>query len=85
MRKIIFTKQAEDELLDFQENTPKLFDKIKILIENIQETPFVGLGKPEALKHQFKGFWSRRINIEHRLVYKVETDEIIVVQCKGHY
>lgn len=85
MRKIIFTKQAEEELLDFQENTPKLFDKIKILIENIQETPFAGLGKPEALKHQFKGFWSRRINIEHRLVYKVETDEIIVVQCKGHY
>ncbi len=85
MRKIIFTKQAEEELLDFQENTPKLFDKIKILIENIQETPFTGLGKPEALKHQFKGFWSRRINIEHRLVYKVETDEIIVIQCKGHY
>lgn len=85
MRKIIFTEQAEEDLFDFKENKPKLFDKIKALIENIQEAPFVGLGKPEALKHQLKGFWSRRINIEHRLVYKVEEDKIIVVQCKGHY
>ncbi len=85
MRKIIFTEQAETDLLDFQENKPKLFEKIKALVQNIQETPFVGLGKPEALKHQLKGFWSRRINIEHRLVYKIEEDKIIVVQCKGHY
>ncbi len=85
MRKIIFTEQAEGDLLDFQESKPKIYEKIKDLVQNIQDTPFVGLGKPEALKHQLRGFWSRRINIEHRLVYKVEDDKIIVVQCKGHY
>jgi toxin YoeB len=59
--------------------------KIRELLENIQQTPFEGIGKPEALKHQLAGKWSRRITDEHRLVYKVEKEKIIVYQVRFHY
>ncbi|WP_304622671.1 Txe/YoeB family addiction module toxin [Pedobacter sp. Leaf170] len=55
------------------------------LIQSIIETPFTGIGKPEALKHNWAGFWSRRINDEHRIVYQVLGDRIIIVQLKYHY
>lgn len=51
----------------------------------MMRTPFDGKGKPEPLKHQYKGYWSRRINQEHRLVYKATDDEIVVISCEGHY
>mgnify|MGYP003575204065 CR=1 FL=1 len=60
---------------------PKIFE----LISNAAKNPFSGLGKPEALKGNWKGYWSRRINQEHRLVYKVTTEEIIIMAAKGHY
>ena len=63
----------------------KVLKKINQLIEDVLRHPFEGLGKPEALKHDFKGFWSRRITDEHRLVYYVKEDRIIVVQCRFHY
>jgi toxin YoeB len=56
-----------------------------LLIKDIQRSPFAGIGKPEPLKHQFSGFWSRRINDEHRLVYTIVEDELIIVQCCYHY
>jgi len=63
----------------------KVLKKINQLIEDILRHPFEGIGKPEALKHDFKGFWSRRITDEHRLVYYVKECRIIVVQCRFHY
>jgi len=56
-----------------------------VLLEEISEHPFTGTGKPEALKHDLAGKWSRRINQEHRLIYEVKDNEIIVVSLKGHY
>jgi len=66
-------------------NNKKVIEKIKVLLKNITETPFEGIGKPEALKYDFTGYWSRRITREHRIVYKVETNTIYVIQLRGHY
>ena len=64
----------------------KLFKKkIELLINAIQEEPYEGIGKPEALKHNLTGFWSRRINQEHRLIYKITETEIRIETLKGHY
>jgi toxin YoeB len=60
-------------------------DRIIKLLEEIQRNPFEGTGKPEPLKHNLKGLWSRRIDDEHRLVYEVTNDEVIVISCKYHY
>ncbi len=59
--------------------------RINTLVKDIQRTPFSGLGKPEPLKHQFTGLWSRRINDEHRLVYTFIAEELIIIQCRYHY
>ena len=66
-------------------NNTKIISKITSLIEDIQEHPFTGLGKPEPLKGDYSGFWSRRIDKEHRLIYKVENDAIVIMQCRFHY
>ena len=66
-------------------NNKKVIEKIKALLKNITETPFEGIGKPEALKYDFTGYWSRRITREHRIVYKVETNIIYIIQLRGHY
>jgi toxin YoeB len=59
--------------------------RINLLIRDIQRSPFEGIGKPEPLKHQLAGYWSRRIDDANRLVYRVEGDEITIAQCGGHY
>ena len=63
----------------------KIVKKIFELIEDIQKTPFEGIGKPEPLKHQLKGAWSRRISLEHRLVYLITDYEIVILACRHHY
>ncbi|NET70304.1 MAG: Txe/YoeB family addiction module toxin [Sphaerospermopsis sp. SIO1G2] len=63
----------------------KVFKKILSLIKDIQRDPFSGIGKPEPLKYELQGYWSRRITDEHRLVYKVEEDVLMVISCKYHY
>lgn len=63
----------------------KIFERINTLIKDIARSPFSGLGKPEALKHNLSGYWSRRITQEHRLVYKVKADTIFIASCKFHY
>jgi len=63
----------------------KILRKINSLIKECQRTPFAGIGKPEALKQNLSGFWSRRITGEHRLVYKVENDVLFIAQCRYHY
>lgn len=63
----------------------KKYERIKLLIKNIQEAPVTGIGKPEPLKHILSGLWSRRINHEHRLIYSVNTKQIIIYNCRFHY
>lgn len=83
--KILFYKNAWDEYLSFQQNNKDIFNRINLIIKDISRSPFDGIGKPEPLKHSLTGFWSRRINQEHRLVYTIENNIIHVVQCKYHY
>lgn len=83
---IVFLPQALEDLEYWKKSgNEKVLKKIRQLLENIQQTPFEGLGKPEALKHNLAGKWSRRITDEHRLVYKVEKEEITVYQLRFHY
>jgi len=85
MKDVRFTPTALNDLNSYKSGNSKLVFKILELIANIQKHPFEGLGKPEALKHTLTGYWSRRINEEHRLVYKVEDDHIEIYSCAGHY
>ena len=85
MRKITFTPGAYTDYLDWLESDRKLFLKITDLIREAAKNPGEGTGKPELLKHEFRGYWSRRINHEHRLVYLVTENSIEIVSCKYHY
>lgn len=85
MRNVTFVEDAIQELAEYKFSQPKLIFKILDLITAIDKTPFDGLGKPEPLKGSLQGYWSRRITDEHRLVYKVTDDEIVVLSCKKHY
>jgi len=83
--KITFSKNAWEDYLSWQKEDKKVLRKINALIRDIQRTPFDGLGKPEALKYDLAGFWSRRIDLEHRLVYQFKNDEILIYSCRYHY
>jgi len=82
---ICFRERAWQDYLYWQQTDKKILKRINMLIKDIQRDPFNGLGKPEQLKHQFTGFWSRRITDEHRLVYTFSNNELIIVQCRYHY
>jgi toxin YoeB len=81
----MFHKNAWEDYQYFQEHDQKILEKINRLIKDIIRTPFDGIGKPESLKHTLSGFWSRRINQEHRLVYTVKNNDIYILQCRYHY
>jgi toxin YoeB len=83
--KIIFLNPGWEDYIHWQNSDKKIVKKINALIKEIQRTPFEGTGKPEPLKHQLSGWWSRRIDLEHRLVYKVEAETIHILQCRYHY
>jgi toxin YoeB len=83
--KILFTPEGWDDYLWFQQNDKAGLKRINLLIKAIQRDPFDGVGKPEPLKHNLSGFWSRRITAEHRLVYGIEDDEVQVLMCRYHY
>ena len=84
-RELLFDNQAFDDFMDWLIDDKKVYLKIIKLLKEVRRTPFEGEGKPEALKHNLSGFWSRRITQEHRLVYEV-TDEIIrVISVRDHY
>lgn len=85
MRNISFTPTSFSQFNEWRSVNKKMQDRIIKLLEEIQRTPFEGTGKPEPLKHNLKGLWSRRIDDEHRLVYEVTNDEVIVISCKYHY
>ena len=82
---IEFTIEGWDDYLWFQQNDKAGLKRINLLIKAIQREPFEGVGKPEPLKHNLSGFWSRRITAEHRLVYAVEDGEMRIVMCRYHY
>ncbi|MBX7224453.1 MAG: Txe/YoeB family addiction module toxin [Chitinophagales bacterium] len=83
--KFIFVEESWEDYLYWQKNDRKLLDRINLLLKDISRTPFVGLGKPEPLKFKYKGYWSRRINDEHRLIYRVTEDAILIAKCRFHY
>ncbi|MBI2966349.1 MAG: Txe/YoeB family addiction module toxin [Bacteroidetes bacterium] len=85
MRQIIFQKDALKEYNNWKKTNNKVSIRIKQLLEDIQQNPFEGIGKPEHLKHNLQGCWSRRITKEHRLVYIISNESIIVISCKYHY
>jgi toxin YoeB len=85
MRHVEFEDEAYSQFLDWQKNDKKIFSKIVNLVDECRKTPFKGTGKPEPLKHKLKGYWSRRITNEHRLVYKVTKNSIIIISCRFHY
>lgn len=85
MRNIAFEREAFAQFIQWASEDKKIHAKIVELITDVLRDPFSGLGKPEPLKHNLKGYWSRRITNEHRLVYKVTDDQILIVSCKLHY
>jgi toxin YoeB len=82
---IEFTPSAWHDYLWFQEHNRQLLKRINKLITETTRTPFEGTGKPEPLKANLSGYWSRRINSEHRLVYRVTETKLIVISCRFHY
>ncbi len=85
MRKFLFTPIAFEQYNDWQTENKQVFAKLKKLIKETAKTPFEGTGKPEALKYDYTGCWSRRITDEHRLVYIVHDEFIEFIACKFHY
>jgi len=83
--RIIFSKISWEDYTSWQSEDKSMIKKINELIKDIQRTPFDGKGKPESLKYDLSGFWSRRIDREHRLVYRVEENDIFIYSCKYHY
>lgn len=82
---LCWASHAWEDYLYWQKVDKKILKRINTLIKDIERQPFSGLGDPEPLKHNWSGFWSRRIDREHRLVYKVAEGSIIIVQCRYHY
>ncbi|MCL2421184.1 MAG: Txe/YoeB family addiction module toxin [Defluviitaleaceae bacterium] len=84
-RELAFKDSGWEDYLYWQKQNKKILKKINTLLKDIDRSPFSGEGKPEPLKHNKQGYWSRRIDGTNRVVYKVTDEQIIVVQCKGHY
>lgn len=83
--KLIFAEKAWEDYLYWQKTDKKMLNRINILVKDIRRDPFDGIGKPEPLKHALSGYWSRRINDEHRIVYKMQQDPLLVAQLRYHY
>lgn len=83
--KYIFVDESWEDYLYWQNTDKKILKRINKLLKEIAHQPYSGLGKPEPLKYKYKGFWSRRITEEHRLIYKYREDEILIAKCRFHY
>ncbi len=83
--RLIFSENAWEDCLYWQRTDKKTLSRINKLIKEIKRAPFEGIGKPEPLKHGLAGYWSRRINEEHRMVYKVTDDALLIAQLRYHY
>ena len=80
-----FATRAKEDIAWWRKNDPKIVARIEGLIADIRRNPFAGIGKPEPLKHEWQGYWSRRITAEHRLVYRVEGGRLYILQARYHY
>lgn len=80
-----FDSNGWEDYLYWQKTDKKMLARVNQLIKDITRTPYEGLGKPEPLRHEMTGYWSRRINERHRLVYTVKNNTVIIVQCRYHY
>lgn len=83
--RLTFSDEAWDDYIFWQTTDRKILKRINVLIKDIKRSPFDGIGKPEPLKFNLSGFWSRRIDEEHRLVYAVEDEKILIASCRYHY
>jgi toxin YoeB len=83
--RLVFSAHAWEDYLYWQRTDQKILQRINTLIREIQRTPFEGISKPEPLKHGMSGYWSRRINDEHRIIYKIEADSLLIAQLRYHY
>jgi len=83
--RIVFSKNAWEDYTYWQTVDKKMLRKINSIIKDIQRSPYGGIGKPEPLKFDLAGLWSRRIDLEHRLVYKVEGNDLLIYTCRYHY
>jgi toxin YoeB len=83
--KLIFSEHAWEDYLYWQKTDKQMLKRINMLIKEVIRTPFEGIGKPEPLKHALSGYWSPRINDEHRMVYAVQEDSLLIAQLRYHY
>lgn len=83
--KIVFVKESREDYLYWQLTDNRKLKRINLLIKDIIRDPYSGVGKPEALKHKYSGFWSRRIDSEHRLIYRIVDDQVQIAKCRFHY
>ena len=83
--KYIFEDESWEDYLYWKNTDKKILKKINELLKDISRNPYTGIGKPEPLKHKYSGYWSRRIDLEHRLIYKIINDEIRIAKCRFHY
>ncbi|WP_312396785.1 Txe/YoeB family addiction module toxin [Kocuria sp.] len=83
--RLLWSESAWEEYLWWQRQDRKILKRINLLIQDITRNGNEGIGKPEALRYDFAGYWSRRITVEHRLVYKVTRDEVLIATCRYHY
>ena len=82
---LLFTEESWEEYLYWQKTDRKILKRINLLIKDIQRNPFNGIGKPEPLKYQLQGCWSRRITDKHRLVYEIAEETVRIISCRYHY
>ena len=85
MSKFLFTEDAWEDYLYWQTQDKKILKRIDQLLQDIERNGYNGIGKPEPLRGDLSGFWSRRIDDEHRIVYRVTEDRVEIIQCRGHY
>ena len=83
--KLIFSEESWEDYLYWQKSDKKILERIHALIKEISRFPFAGIGKPEPLRHALAGYWSRRINEEHRIVYKIVDGSMLIAQLRYHY
>ncbi len=83
--RLVFHERAWEDYLNWQANDPKLLARLNALIRESCRTPFAGTGKPEPLRGNLAGWWSRRLTLEHRLVFRPQGDDLLIAQCRYHY
>ena len=82
---LVFADKAWEDYIYWQQNNKQILKRVNMLIKEIKRDPFSGIGEPEPLKYNWSDYWSRRVTLEHRIVYKVKDNNLFIVQCRYHY